>query len=280
MDGTTRIAPPRSLLFVPASRPDMVAKVPRWRPDVVVVDLEDAVAAADKDTVRAAGIEAAEAVARGLTVLVRINPRRSPWFDEDLAAVAGSRVHGVVLPKYESVDEARAVRESLPGASVLLVGLETARGVASCEELLEAADVDAVYFGAEDYIVDVGGSRSARGDEVLYARSRVLLAARLGGVAAIDQAVVEIGDDEQFVADADAGRAIGYAGKICVHPRQVDLAHGVFSPSAADVDHARAVLQMAERSGVGLVDNRMTDDVHVRWARQLLERAPDGNGGR
>lgn len=273
---------PRSLLFVPASRPDMVAKVPRWRPDVVVVDLEDAVAAADKDAARAVGIEAAEAVAAETTVLVRINPQGSEWFDDDLAAVAasGSRVHGVVLPKYESLDEARAVREALPQTAVLLVGLETARGVAGCEELLDAGDVDAVYFGAEDYIVDVGGSRSRRGDEVLYARSRVLLAARLGGVAAIDQAVVEIGDDEQFVADADAGRAIGYAGKICVHPRQVDLAHGVFSPSAADVDHARAVLQMAERSGVGLVDGRMTDDVHVRWARQLLERAPAGNGGR
>ncbi len=271
---------PRSLLFVPASRPDMVAKVPRWRPDVVVVDLEDAVAAADKDAARAVGIEAAEAVAAETTVLVRINPQGSEWFDDDLAAVAASRVHGVVLPKYESLDDARAVRESLPRTSVLLVGLETARGVSRCEELLDAADVDAVYFGAEDYIVDVGGSRSARGDEVLYARSRVLLAARLGGAAAIDQAVVEIGDDEKFVADAEAGRAIGYAGKICVHPRQVDLAHRVFSPSPADVEHARAVLRMAERSGVGLVEGRMTDDVHVRWARQLLERAHDGSGGR
>jgi citrate lyase subunit beta/citryl-CoA lyase len=277
---TTRISPPRSLLFVPASRPDMVAKVPRWRADVVVVDLEDAVAADAKDAARSGGIEAAEEVAEEMTVLMRVNPRGSQWFDEDLAAVAASRVHGVVLPKYESVDEALAVREALPRTSVLLVGLETARGVAGCEELLGAADVDAMYFGAEDYIVDVGGSRSVRGAEVLYARSRVLLAARLGGAAAIDQAVVEIGDDDRFVADAEAGRAIGYAGKICVHPRQVALAHGVFSPSPADTDHARAVLQMAQQSGVGLVDGKMIDDVHVRWARQVLERVHDESGGR
>jgi citrate lyase subunit beta / citryl-CoA lyase len=275
-----RIPAPRSLLFVPASRPDMVAKVPRWRPDVVVVDLEDAVAASDKDSARAGGVAAAEAVADHGTVLVRVNPRGSQWFADDLAAVAGSGVHGVVLPKYESLADAEAVRAALPGTSVLLVGLETARGVAGCRGLLDGAHVDAAYFGAEDYIVDVGGSRTAQGTEVLYARSQVLLAAHLGGVAAIDQAVVEIGDDARFVADAEAGRAIGYGGKICVHPRQVELAHTVFAPSPADVDHARAVLRMAERSGVGLVDGRMTDEVHVRWARKVLERAQDGTGGR
>ena len=268
-----RISPPRSLLFVPASRPDMIAKTLRWQPDIVVVDLEDAVAAAAKDSARVGGVEAAEAIAEEVTVLVRVNPRDSRWFEDDLAAVAGSGVHGVVLPKYESVDDALAVREALPDTSALLVGLETARGVAACEELLCDADVDAAYFGAEDYIVDVGGSRTAAGTEVLYARSRVLLAARLGDVGAIDQAVVEIGDDDRFVADAEAGSAIGYAGKICVHPRQVRLAHDVFAPSQVAVEHARAVLQMTERSGVGLVDGKMTDEVHVRWARQSLQRA-------
>jgi citrate lyase subunit beta/citryl-CoA lyase len=281
---TARIAPPRSLLFVPASRPDMVAKVTRWRPDVVVVDLEDAVAAAEKESARAGGIEAAEAVATGpsgLTVLVRVNPRGSRWFEDDLAAVAGSGVQGVVLPKYESVDDALAVREALPGTSVLLAGLETARGVAQCRELLgAAADVDAAYFGAEDYIVDVGGSRTAAGAEVLHARSEVLLAARLGGAAPVDQAVMEVNDDDRFVVDAEAGRSIGYTGKICVHPRQVALAHQVFAPSPADVEHARAVLVMAQEKGVGLVDGRMTDEVHVRWARQVLARVQDESGGR
>jgi citrate lyase subunit beta / citryl-CoA lyase len=268
-----RISPPRSLLFVPASRPDMIAKTPRWRPDIVVVDLEDAVAAVAKDSARVGGVEGAEAIAGEVTVLVRVNPRDSSWFEDDLAAVAGSGVHGVVLPKYESVDDAQAVREALPETSVLLVGLETARGVAACEGLLSDADVDAAYFGAEDYVVDVGGRRTVAGTEVLYARSRVLLAARLAGVGAVDQAVVDIGDDERFMADAEAGSAIGYAGKICVHPRQVGLAHDVFAPSQRDVEHAQAVLQMAERSGVGLVDGKMTDEVHVRSARQVLQRA-------
>jgi citrate lyase subunit beta / citryl-CoA lyase len=274
---------PRSLLFVPASRPDMVAKVTRWRPDVVVVDLEDAVAADDKDSARAGGIAAAEAVAvepTGMTVLVRVNPRGSRWFEDDLAAVAVSGVQGVVLPKFESVDDAVAVRDALPDGSVLLAGLETARGVAQCRELLGAAGVDAAYFGAEDYIVDVGGSRTAAGAEVLYARSEVLLAARLGGVAPVDQAVMEIRDDDRFVADAEAGRSIGYTGKICVHPRQVALAHRVFAPSSADVEHARAVLAMAQEKGVGLVDGRMTDEVHVRWARRVLAQVQDESGGR
>lgn len=275
-----RISAPRSLLFVPASRPDMIAKTPRWQPDIVVVDLEDAVAATAKDSARVRGIEGAAAIAEQVTVLVRVNPRGSRWFEDDLVAVAGSGVRGVVLPKYESVDDALAVREVLPDTSALLVGLETARGVAACEELLGDADVDAAYFGAEDYAVDVGGRRTAAGTEVLYARSRVLLAARLGHVGAVDQAVVDIGDDDRFVADAEAGSAIGYTGKICVHPRQVRLAHEAFAPSQVDVEHARAVLQMAERSGVGLVDGKMTDEVHVRWARLVLERAERGTEDR
>lgn len=257
----------------------MIAKVPRWQPDLAIVDLEDAVSAADKDSARAQAISAAEAITGDTTVLVRVNPRSSPWFQDDLAAVAGSNVHGAVLPKYELADDALAVREALPHASMLVVGVETARGVAGCEELLGTKAVDAAYFGAEDYSVDVTGNRTAAGTEVLYARSRVLLAARLGGVAAIDQAVLDIADDAHFRADAEAGRNIGYDGKICVHPRQVALAHDVFAPTPADLEHAQAVLKMAERTGVGVVDGRMTDDVHVRWAHDVLRRAARRTGG-
>jgi len=275
-----RISVLRSLLFVPASKPDMVGKVTRWHPDVVVVDLEDAVAAEAKDAARAGGIEAAEMVAADVTVLVRVNPCQSRWFEDDLAAVVGSRAHGVVLPKYESIDDARAIREALPEASLLVVGLETARGIAGSEELLGAADVDAAYFGAEDYIGDVGGSRTTTGTEVIYARSRVLLAARLAGAAAIDQAVVEITDDGRFLADAQTGKSIGYDGKICVHPRQIGLAHEVFAPSPAELDHARAVLRTVRGSGVGTVDGKMIDEVHIRWALRVLGRPQEAAGDR
>jgi citrate lyase subunit beta/citryl-CoA lyase len=266
-------APPRSLFFVPGARPDMIAKLPRWRADLAVVDLEDAVAAEDKVAARPGAIAAiAELGGSAGTVLVRINPPGSEWFADDVAAVANSAADGVVLPKFESADVIGLLRSRLAPQSVLVVGLETARGVADCRELL-TAPVDAAYFGAEDYIADIGGARTDGGAEVLYARSKVVLAARLGRVAAIDQVVTAVRDDDRFVADARAAAALGYTGKICVHPRQVELAHEVFTPTDAEVAHANEVLRVAAGGGVGTVDGQMVDDVHVRMARQVLARA-------
>jgi citrate lyase subunit beta / citryl-CoA lyase len=265
---------PRSLLFVPGSRPDMIAKLFRWTADAAVIDLEDAVPVAGKEAARQAGVAAAADLdLPGTAVLVRVNPAGSPWFRDDLRAVAaaasGGAVAGVVLPKCVSSAELVEARAEIPGA-LIVAGLETAAGVAGCRGLL-ARDVDAAYFGAEDYIADLGGRRTAAGLEVLHARSEVMLACRLAGIGAIDQAVVAIGDDEQYLADAEAGRAIGYTGKICVHPRQVELAHRVFTPSAVEVAHAREVLAVAE-AGVGTVDGQMVDDVHIRLAQHVLHR--------
>jgi citrate lyase subunit beta/citryl-CoA lyase len=263
---------PRTLFFVPGSRPDMIAKIPRWRPDVAVVDLEDAVAAGEKDAARTAAVAAVAELDAGPTVvLVRVNASGSPWHAADLRAVAGSAAAGVVLPKYESAEQIAGLRAALPAGAVIVVGLETVRGVADSRALLGEA-VDAAYFGAEDYVADIGGRRTSAGTEVLYARSQVVAAARLAGVGAIDQAVVAVRDDDAFVADGGVGRDLGYTGKICVHPRQVALANQVFSPTGAEIDHARAVVAAAG-AGVSVVDGEMVDDVHVRMARAVLTRA-------
>jgi len=263
---------PRSLFFVPGSRPELLGKVSRWRPDVAVLDLEDAVPAAGKDTARAAAVTALAQTDVPSTLLVRINPPGTAWFDADLSAVADGPADGVVLPKYESADQVAEVRRRLPSDAVVVVGIESARGVADCAVLLEAP-VDAAYFGAEDYIADLGGRRTSGGSEALYARSHVVLAARLAGVGAIDEAFVDIRDDDGFVANARAGQAMGYTGKICVHPRQVELSHQVFTPAAEDVEHARAVVAAFESGGVATVDGQMVDEVHVRMARRVLARA-------
>ena len=161
------------------------------------------------------------------------------------------------------------------GEMVVIAGVETARGVAGCEALA-AGPVDAVYFGAEDYIADLGGRRSRGGLEVLHARSRVVLAARLSGVHPVDQAVVDPRDEAAFTDDADTGRDLGYRGKICIHPSQVTLSHEVFTPSPAEVAHARAVLAAVGqpgRPGVAVVDGQMVDAVHLRAARAVLRAA-------
>jgi citrate lyase subunit beta / citryl-CoA lyase len=265
------VSVPRSLLFVPGGRADMIAKASRSDPDAVAVDLEDAVAPGDKEAARATAVAAvAELPDTGTLVLIRVNPPGTPWFDDDVEAVAGTRA-GVVLPKYEDPAQLADLRGRL-GDRPVVVGLETGRGVARARDLLDASDVTAAYFGAEDYIASVGGRRTSSSREVLFARSEVLLAARLGGVGALDQAVVNVRDAEFFRTDAGEGRDLGYDGKICIHPTQVTLAPEVFTPSEEEVAHARDVVE-AGRAGVGVVNGEMVDDVHLRMAAAVLARA-------
>lgn len=265
---------PRSLLFVPAVRPDMLAKVPQISPDAVVVDLEDAVAPSDKDTVRQAlpGCLAGW-MAGHPKLFVRINPPGTPWHIDDVAVVAETLASGIVLPKLSRRGEAEELRRMLEshGRSDMsvLAGIETALGVADARSLLEAAD--AVYFGAEDYIADLGGRRTPESYEVLYARSQVVLAARLAGIAAIDQAVVAVHDEKRFMVDALDGRDMGYVGKICLHPTQVALAQNVFTPSDEELERARAVIDAA-KAGIGLVAGEMVDEAHVKMATSVLRR--------
>ena len=249
--------------------------MPRWTPDVVVVDLEDAVPDADKDAARLAVAEA-DFSAAGTPVLVRINPPGTPWYEHDIAACLDTTAAGIVLPKGENPEVVAGLRDRLadsaPGLTLVL-GIESAVGVARARELL-ATGVDAAFFGSEDFLADMGGRRTPGGLEVLYARSEVVLAGRLAGVAMIDQAVVAVEDETAFTADAETGRALGYVGKICVHPRQVALAHAVFTPSEAEIAEARRILEGAA-AGVGVVDGLMVDAVHMRMAQRVLDRAEE-----
>jgi len=265
----------RSLLFVPGTRPDMVAKMPRFAPDAVVVDLEDAVAAGDKDSARTSATRAVDALAavadRPPLIFIRINQPGTPWHDEDVHAALGCQADGLVLPKLESVAERDAVLSRMDSGRLLLAGIESALGVADARRLLSRG-VGAAYFGAEDYVADLGGRRTRGNLEVLYARSQVALAGRLAGVPVLDQIVADVHDAERFRADAQQGADLGYVGKICIHPSQVTLTHEVFTPTPEVIAHARRVVG-ASAEGVSLLDGEMVDEVHVTMARKVLARA-------
>jgi citrate lyase subunit beta/citryl-CoA lyase len=250
----------RSVLFVPGDRPDLAAKAPRSSPDVVVLDLEDAVPAARKAGARQhlrAGLAAA-----GPTVLVRVNPPGTEWFDGDVASLPDG-IAGVVVPKWEGpVDVAHPV----------LAGLETVRGVAEARTILDG--VAACYFGAEDYVADLGGVRTPGNAEVATARSLVGMAARLAGVPALDMVTTDFGDTARFVAEAAEARALGYAGKLCIHPSQVGPANEAFVPSAEEVDRAERLLAAFEAAAGATIafEGQMVDEVVARQARDLLDR--------
>jgi citrate lyase subunit beta/citryl-CoA lyase len=247
--------------------------VGKFGPDAVVLDLEDSVAPADKDTAREAAFAAfAQARPDAPMVLVRINPPGSPWHGADAVAagtaIESGAVDGVVLPKYEDAAQLEQLRQALPPGAGVIVGLESAVGIAGARTLL-AEGPDAAYFGSEDFAADVGARRTPGGLEVLYARSEVVLACRLHDVLPLDQAVVAVKDDAAFRADATAGRDLGYRGKICLHPTQVAIANEIFVPSAEEVAHARAVLDAAA-AGVGMVDGVMVDAAHMAAARRVI----------
>jgi citrate lyase subunit beta/citryl-CoA lyase len=201
---------------------------------------------------------------------VRINDPRSTLGQKDLAAVRGLPIDGLMIPKVG------APEDLIPTEGVLIALIETVRGVANARAIAEAARPGTAFaFGAEDFATDIGARRTAAGAEVLFARSQVVLAAKLCDLAALDQVVVEVRDDSRFAADAHAGRDLGYDGKLCLTPRQVEQANAEFAPSAAEIDFARrliAAFEEAERRQLGAFDfeGRMVDEPLVKRARKIL----------
>ncbi len=271
----------RSVLFAPATRPGVAEALAKAGADCVVVDLEDGVAVAAKDAARdlvADVVGSLRARAPSVGIFVRVNAAETPWHEADVAALV-PELDGVVVPKVERRDALDALAGRLEadglGRLGVIAGLETVAGAMAAPGLL-ARPVVACYFGAEDYITDLGGRRTAAGTEVLYARSRVAVTARLAGVAAIDQVVVDFRDAGRFAADAAAARDLGFAGKLCVHPLQVPLANEAFSPSAEEVERSRRLLdEVAEggRRNLGVIafEGQMVDEPVIRRARQILE---------
>lgn len=214
----------RSMLYVPANRPDMIAKQERFGADVTVLDLEDGTPEPEKSRARELLGDAVRDLRasrfRG-TVLVRVNPIDDAVHHRaDLECVRALDIDGVVLPKAESAAAVREFADAVRSRSKLVVlGFETVAGVHRAAEILEACGkVDAAYFGGEDYIADLGGRRTVGGEEILYPRSQVSIACRLNGVPAVDTVALSFDSRERFERAAAVGRNLGYSGKLCIHP--------------------------------------------------------------
>ena len=276
----------RSLLFAPAVRPDFVRKLASRGADGVVIDCQDATPAAAKAEGRAHARELAPGIAgRGSQVFVRVNAVASRWFREDVAGGLSEGLAGVIVPKLESPAQLEQVDAALGDAGHrelgVLAGLETALGVADARLVLAHPRVVAGYFGAEDFVADMGGVRTPSNREVLFARSQVALAGRLAGVPVLDQVVTDFKNDEAFAAEAAEARALGYRGKLCVHPQQVPLANRAFVPSEEEVARARRLLRAYEAAtaeGLAAIDfeGQMVDEPLAARARQVLQSADAG----
>lgn len=260
----TFIAP----LFVPADRPERVRKAAASGADAIVIDLEDAVAPAAKGQARA--ILANLAVA-GVPVIVRVNALGTAWHAEDVAAVAARGDFGLMLPKAEDAAVIDALARGLGAGRTLVPLIETALGIHRAAEIARVAGVTQLAFGPADFCNDVACDASA--EALLLARSTLVLAARVGGLSApIDGPCFDFRDPARTTSEARHARALGFGGKLAIHPAQVPWVRTAFAPTEAEVAWAERVLA-AGGGGAAAVEGSMIDAPVLARARRILAEA-------
>ena len=259
----------RTWLFVPGDRPERFAKAASAGPDVVVLDLEDAVAPAHKDAARGhvvGWIDRPE-----VTTAVRVNAAGTTWHDADIAALATlAGPATVVLPKADSPEAVAAVLAALPTGSTVVALVETALGVTRAVDLARTPGVVRLALGSYDLAAELGVDPD-HAPALAPARGNLVLASAVGGLAGpIDGVTGDVRDHGRLTADVTAAAALGFAGKLCIHPGQVAPAAAALAPAPDEVAWAERVLAAATEDGVALVDGRMVDAPVVARARRIL----------
>ena len=253
--------------------------------DVIIFDLEDAVAPDAKERARR---QAAAAVTRGgygsREVVIRVNGLGTPWGREDLAAVARAAPHAVLIPKVESPQDVVLVQQALvggnaPDAMTIWCMLETPRGILDARSIATATPrVGALVMGTSDLTKDLRARHTPDRAPLSTSLGLCVLAARAAGVAALDGVHLDLDDEEGYAAAGRQAADMGFEGTTLIHPKQIDAANAAFSPSETDVEWARRVVTahgeaQAQGLGVVLLDGRLIENLHVEDAHRVLALA-------
>ncbi|MDT8436821.1 MAG: aldolase/citrate lyase family protein, partial [Gemmatimonadota bacterium] len=279
---TARDRPRRSRLYLPGDQPRFVVNAALHGPDAVILDLEDSVHPDHKDAARLVVRNLLRTIDfLGAERMVRINPL--PLGLEDLDEVVPEGPDLVLVPKTEDPDTVRTLGDRIDGLTDrpvwLMPILETALGVERALDIAAASDrVVALTIGLEDYTADLGVRKTVEGSESLYARARLVNAARAAGVQPIDSVFGDVGDEDGLRAWAARSQTLGFEGMGCVHPRQIGPIHEAFDPSPAELERALAIVAAfdeAERRGLGVVSlgTRMIDPPVVKRAQRTVRLA-------
>ncbi|MEV4954667.1 HpcH/HpaI aldolase/citrate lyase family protein [Paenarthrobacter nitroguajacolicus] len=264
-----------ALLFCPADRPERFGKAAD-RSDAVILDLEDAVAPADKPGAREAILK--QAGTGGLEpsrTIVRVNPVGTPEFDLDLEALARTPYRTVMLAKAETAEQLR----SLEGYQVIAL-CETAAGIVNASAIAAEPNVVGLMWGAEDLLASLGGLSSRNDDGgyravALHSRSAVLLAAKAAGKEAVDSVYVNIPDLEGLLAESRDAISSGFGAKACIHPNQVAVVREAYAPTPEVIAQATELLEAAASAGTGVFQfkGKMIDGPILKHAEATLRRA-------
>jgi citrate lyase subunit beta / citryl-CoA lyase len=247
----------------------MLEKAAALEADEIVVDLEDGVASAEKESART---NLSRASARA-TLALRINAVGTPWWRDELAALDRDRFDAVVVPKVSSAEELAAVADLLPAGVALEAQIETARGLVEVERIAAlGAPLEALVFGPGDFAASIGVPVLTIGAGASdYALARIAVAARAFGLQVVDGPWAALGDDAGLAASARRALALGCDGKWVIHPTQIELVNEVFTPSTAELERARRIAAAAD--GASMVDGEMVDAAAKRLAEGVIARA-------
>jgi citrate lyase subunit beta / citryl-CoA lyase len=260
-------------LFVPGNRPDRFDKALASGADVVILDVEDAVAPEGKSAARHAiaqwcsGTEAHRA-----RLAIRINDAATAWFEDDLELLRTSGIRLAMLPKAEGPEPVAQFLRAMPAGGMVIPIVESARGVANVDAIASAEGVLRLAFGTLDYAVDLELSGDERG--LAYPASRLAIASKCAGIASpIAGVTAALDDAARLQADVAFARACGFGAKLCIHPRQVEAVHRLFAPTPAELAWATQVVAAAEHHpGAFVLDGKMVDRPVILKAQAILRR--------
>ena len=280
----------RSMLFLPGNNPNMMINGADLGADSIILDLEDAVSPDEKDTARFLVRNAiADMGFAGVEITVRINSIDTAYWKQDLEAIVPLHPDLIMIPKSGTANDILTVDKYIEGieercgmerGAVRLIPLiETALGVENAYAIASACPrVAAIFLGGEDLTADLRCKRTKAGNEIDYARKRLVVAARAAGVDVYDTPFTDVNDDEGIIVDAEYAKSLGFTGKSAIAPRHVKAINSVFSPTMKDIEYAKMVFEAIRRGkeqGKGAVSllGKMIDKPIVERARQTLEAA-------
>ncbi|MHC1707136.1 MAG: aldolase/citrate lyase family protein [Bacteroidales bacterium] len=276
-----------SRLYLPGNTPSLMINAGLHKPNGIILDLEDAVAATKK-------FEACFLVRNALRSLdfygaermVRIN--QVPKGLDDLDFIIPHNVNLILVPKCEFPEQIHQVntriqeiqeKSGITGPVWLMPIIESAMGVVNCYEIARAAgNIVAMAIGLEDLTADLGTKRTAEGQETFFSRSKVVIACRAAGIQPIDSVFSDVADSEGLIQNVLRSKAMGFDGMGCIHPRQIRIIHENFAPDAAEIDRAKKIVKAfleAQQKGLGVVSlgTKMIDPPVVKRAQRTIELA-------
>jgi (S)-citramalyl-CoA lyase len=271
-DGIKR--PTRSWLFTPATKPERFVKAKEAGADVQIIDLEDSVSPAEKDCARRSAFDyLAERNPNGSLEALRVNAMHTQWGLSDLEALVQHEVEPefVIIPKVESPNEITLVAMLLGGcgkSTTIVAMIESARAIAGVEQIVESNPrLSHLLFGSADLAAELKAENTW--EALLYSRSRTVAGAALADLPVIDAPTFDLSSDDPLKADLRRVRALGFAGKAAIHPKQVAAINQFFTPSLEEITTAKHILE-ENLKGAGTVDGKMVDEAVARRARQVV----------